>query len=536
MLLKSIALRENLCTGSDASLKELIKLMNLNKKGVVAVLKHNKPVGILTERDIVEILYNGVNLDEKVDKFAGKNLVSTRGDRTVGYALNLTLDNNIRRVIVTDDEDNFLGIVTQQDLLRYLEEDFYRLTIKAKHILKKTGSLISVSLSDPLSEVLKKMIDNKISAVPVLKDTIAVGIITEKDILKLACENISLENNVGKYMSSPVDTARLDTPLVEIVEVMNYKNIRRVVIADNEGSAISMVTIRDVIENLEGDYNKFLERKLKHAKEILNLLPEMLVEVADTGKEQLIIWANDKVISKFGREILDRPVTDFIPKENWEKVYAALVKLNKIEHIKLKKDDRIFELSGFFLKTYGETENGRFQLIIRDITEDIRLSTVDPLTNVYNRRFVNGFLLKEIERSKRSNCRFSIVISDIDDFKRINDKYGHLSGDLVLKTISRLITDAVRNLDIVGRYGGDEFMLILPDTDNETASQIIDRLRLRIESAEIPLPKEAQVKITASFGIATFPEDGTYLDDLLVSADERLYKAKGLGKNKVACG
>ena len=534
LLLKSIVNKENLYIQSNASLKDMINLMNINRKGVIVVLEGERPMGILTERDIVEILYKGINLDERVDKYARKNLVSTSGNRTVGYALHLTIDNKIRRVVVTDEADNFLGIVTQQDLLKYLEEDFYRLTIKVKHILEKTGYLISASPDDSINDVLKKMIEHKISAVPIVKDKIAIGIITEKDILRLASESVPLKNIVGEYMSSPIDSASMNTPLVEVVEIMNYKNIRRILVVDKEGLALNIVTIRDVVENLEEDYSKFLEKKLKYAKEILDLLPEMLIEVTDTGRDHLIVWANEKVISKFGREILDKPVTNFLPRQYWDKVYLTLRKLNKIENIKFKKDNKIYELSGFFVKTAGRTEKGRFQLIMRDITEDVRLSTIDSLTNIYNKRFINGFLLKEVERSRRLNKHFSIVICDMDDFKRINDTYGHLSGDMVLKSFSQLIKSSIRNIDVAGRYGGDEFVIILPETACEDACNIIDRLRFKIEGMDIPVLNSATVHITASFGISTFPVDGMSSDDLLIVSDERLYKAKSFGKNKIA--
>lgn len=534
ILLKDIARKEKLSVPAGAQLGRLIQLMNQNSKGVVVILEDKKPTGILTERDIVEILYKGSSLDDPVRKYGTKALVTTKGDRTVAYALNLTLLNKIRRVIVVDDAGDFLGVVTQQDLLRYLEEDFYRLTIKIKHILKKTVRLLSVSPEESLYNVLKIMYTRRISSVPVLKRRKPVGIISEKDILRLAGENIPLDSPVKAYMNSPVDTAVPDSLLVEVVEVMNSRNIRRMVVVDEKGHAVNIVTIRDVIENLEGDYNKFMERKLRSAKEILNLLPEMLMEVADTGKEQLIIWVNDKVVDRFGRSVLDRPVTTLLPGDAWENIYATLTRLGKIEHIKMKIGASIYELSGFYLSTYGTMEQGRFQLIMRDITEDIKLTTVDPLTDIYNRRFLNGFLIKEIERSRRLDRHFSIVISDIDDFKGINDSYGHPAGDMALKSLADLFVSMVRKLDVVGRYGGDEFMLILPDAESSTACAIIKRLIEKMKSMEIPVSREAVITIAASFGIASYPQDGSSIDDLLLTADSRLYKAKNEGKNRVS--
>jgi diguanylate cyclase (GGDEF)-like protein len=518
---------------SNASLRRAIEFMNINKKGVVVVLEGEKPVGILTERDIVEIFYRDIDFNERVDAYARKNLITTRGDRTIGHALNLTIENNIRRVVVTDDSDRFLGVITQQDLLKPLEEDFYRSTLKVRHIIDTLRKLISVPPYHTLREVLKLMVEHKISAVPIIRDGEALGIITEKDILKLAERNVSLQDAVGDYISTSLISASLNTDLIDVVKIMNGQNIRRLVITDNAGRAINMITIRDVLKNLEVDYGKFLERKLRYTKEVLNLLPEMLLEATDTGKEQLIIWANDKVLNKFGSAVLDKPITIIIPQEQWDKIRATLVRINKIESVKFQKDDKNYELSGFFIKTEGETEIGRFQLILRDITEDIRLATTDPLTTLYNRRFVNEFLSKEIERSKRLNSQFSVVMSDIDNFKSINDTYGHSAGDRVLSFLASLLLGKLRKLDVVGRFGGDEFVFIMPVTGKEAAVGVVERLRILIVGTEIPLSESARVRTTVSFGVATYPEDGSSPDDILNKADERLYKAKKEGKNKV---
>lgn len=533
LLLGSIVEKKDLSVRRNASLRTLIELMNKNDKGVVVVLAGRKPLGILTERDIVELLFNGVDLDETAEQHARKHLITTKSDRTIGYALNLMIDNNIRRMIVLDEENDFLGVITQKDMLRHLENDFYRAAIRVRHLLDRLQPLISAPPDAALNDVLKIIVKHKISSVPLVKSGRAVGIITEKDIIKLAARRVPLARKVSGYMSKPVIAVDPATTLVDVVAAMNDRDIRRVVVNDEEGRALGIITIKDVLRNLEGDYSEFLERKLRHAKDVLNLLPEMMIEVSDARKEHLVAWVNEMVLTRFGRKLIDRPVTRLIPVKTWEKICSGLRRSGTVEDVRFRKDSQIYELSGFFIKTDGKAERGRIQLIIRDITEDIRLSTTDPLTGLYNRRFIHEFLVKEIERSKRLDKSFSVVILDLDDFKRLNDTYGHPAGDAVLRTIAQMITDNVRRADIAGRYGGEEFIVIMPESASGIASYAAERLRSRIEQQAIELPKKKRASLTASFGVATFPQDGTSPDDLLVAADDRLYRAKREGKNRV---
>jgi diguanylate cyclase (GGDEF)-like protein len=385
-----------------------------------------------------------------------------------------------------------------------------------------------------VKKTLDLMVKNTISSVPVVRDGKAVGIITEKDVLGLAARNISLDQPVDRYMSSPVISIVRETTLNEVVKIMNEKNIKRAVINDLEGLAEGVITIRDVLRNLEGDYTHFLERKLKHTKDVLNLFPEALMELAEMEGEYLVIWANERAISKFGEKILDNPVTDFIPSDRWSSIYETLLADGKTEDVKFKKDDNIYELSGFYVDTGGQIEQGRVQLIMRDISEEVKLATVDALTNIYNRRFLNDYALKEIYRSKRTNRNFMMVMLDVDDFKKINDTYGHLSGDMILKHLAGFLVKNLRASDIIGRYGGEEFLIIMPETSKDAAFLVMDRLRSAIAAEEVEVLHGETVRITVSIGGAVFPEDGTSSEDLLVRADERLYRAKREGKNRVA--
>ncbi len=533
VLLHDIAEKENVWVEAHSMLRQMLQLMQKNEKGVVVVLKENKPIGILTERDVVSLLYTEVDLDEKTERFARKPLIVASGIRTISYALSLMIENNIRRLVVVDSSENFLGVVTQKHLLKHLEEDFYRSSLRVKHIFDQLKDLVSAAQNDAIRDVLEKMVEHKISAVPIIENGIAVGIITEKDVLRLANNKVSLQEQVGKHMTSPVIFADLETKLIEVVKIMDDRNISRTVVKGADGRAVRIITNSDLVRNLEGDYNEFLERKLRYTKEVLNLLPEMLIEVIDTGQDQLIVWINEKVSSKFGKRIIDKPVTELVPSNRWNDIYSALIEHNKIEDVRFKKDNSVYEFSGFYLPLDKAGEKGRIELFLRDITEEVMLATTDPLTRLYNRRFMNEFLARETERSKRSHSKFAVVMADVDDFKRINDTYGHLSGDIVLKAIVRGMISGTREYDIAGRYGGEEFLIIMPEIDKQTTVDVADRMRRNIENHEIEVMNGEMVTVTASFGIATFDEDGNSPDDLLVKADERLYKAKRQGKNRV---
>jgi diguanylate cyclase (GGDEF)-like protein len=317
---------------------------------------------------------------------------------------------------------------------------------------------------------------------------------------------------------------------------MNGKNISRVVITGPGGRAIGIVTNRDLVRNLEGNYNDFLERKFRQTKEFLNMLPEMMLEVMDTGDAQTILWANDAVASRFGREIIDKPVSGLIPQKRWDEIHSALLRQNKVDNVRFKRDKRVYECSGFYMRLDRASEAGRAQLMIRDITEEVMLATTDPLTGAYNRRFVSEFLARETERSLRTDKPFALVLADLDHFKRVNDSHGHPAGDIVLKAVVGLMTGCTRQYDLVGRYGGEEFLIILPEIEKRNAVEAAERIRTRIGSREIEITGGKRLSVTASFGVAIFGDDGRVAEDLLVKVDERLYQAKREGRNRVVHG
>lgn len=158
------------------------------------------------------------------------------------------------------------------------------------------------------------------------------------------------------------------------------------------------------------------------------------------------------------------------------------------------------------------------------------LATTDPMTNLFNFRYLCSCMDKEISKSHRYEHKLSVAILDLDDFKAINDTYGHQAGDELLRAVGEVLSSGVRDADMVARYGGEEFSVVFPETGKADALKVVEKLRLAI--AEISLSDYPEVRVTASIGVAGFPEDGEDKTNLLVSADKALYQAKAAGKNR----
>ena len=162
------------------------------------------------------------------------------------------------------------------------------------------------------------------------------------------------------------------------------------------------------------------------------------------------------------------------------------------------------------------------------------LASLDALTGLLNRRYLMQRIESEIQRATREKVPLSLIISDIDKFKSVNDIYGHQVGDRILKEFAKCLISSVRVYDVIGRYGGEEFIIVLPGVDVQNSIVIAERLRENVEALEIDINAVSKLRITASFGISTMISEGKEdIDSLIKKADEALYFAKQHGRNKV---
>jgi diguanylate cyclase (GGDEF)-like protein len=218
-----------------------------------------------------------------------------------------------------------------------------------------------------------------------------------------------------------------------------------------------------------------------------------------------------------------------IPLKIGEKTIGVLNISDKITGEVFSEDDMVL-LRSFSSFASIALERSNYYSLAGHLKE---LSITDSLTGLFNRRYFEERFFEEIHRSKRHNLFFSLAMIDIDDFKLFNDSEGHLAGDEVLRCIANIAKDSLRVIDVIARFGGEEFAVIMPQTDKDEAFFVAERIRKSIRE-QLPktwnsFPKEA---LTISIGLSSFPSDGTERKELIRSADKALYLAKMKGKDK----
>ena len=279
---------------------------------------------------------------------------------------------------------------------------------------------------------------------------------------------------------------------------------------------------------------------------VFSMIPDILIMIDRSGR---IYDVNRTMVHYTGlsRETLTaRNVLDFLPGVDGEflETTTSRVSGGRIQDgleviVSGREEDRTFEIS--LSSLYEESGEERFLILARDITERKKTelsersraeelyirSITDPLTGLSNRLKLDDFLKGEINKSVRYGSPFSLIICDIDHFKMVNDTYGHSTGDRVLKNLAALLKESVRNTDLSGRWGGEEFLVICPETELEDGYSLAEKIRLAVR--EMSVPREE--KISLSFGVTQFRE-GDDMEGLLARADKALYRAKETGRDR----
>lgn len=312
--------------------------------------------------------------------------------------------------------------------------------------------------------------------------------------------------------------------------------------------AVEPIFLRKQLENINKNLENRVEEAVRQTKSILDAQDNM-VFLTDTNE---IIEVNKKFLEFFNVDSLKgfmeskgsvfdqfKPDKGLFSEETVDKNKNWLIeiqKLNEIDRVvKIENtsgEDRIFTVNVDDFEHKGE----HYVVSFTDITELKEKSnlleyqaTHDQLTGLFNRQKFNEIFIKEIKRDKRYDNPLSLIIFDIDDFKNFNDDFGHVVGDEVLKVIAEISINSIREHDTVVRWGGEEFLILLPQTNIEGARKVAEKIRTSIQKFESPnIPRQ----ITASFGVSKLTKEDDEIS-IIKRVDEALYTAKNRGKNQV---
>ncbi|MBM4146928.1 MAG: diguanylate cyclase [Nitrospira sp.] len=536
-------------------LRSAIQKMSSNNVSCVVVMQEKKPLGILTERDIICLM--GINIDfnsVNLQTVMRSPVIAVSEETEIPEAANLMVINSLRRLVVVDGEQKVIGIVTQTDIIKNLSIDSFISFKKVEQIMNR--NIISVDEKDRLSNAVSLMAKNRISCILVMKGKKPLGIITERDITKAIAED-TISNDLLEIMTSAMFTTHKDVNLFDATRLMDENKVRSLTVVDYQGIAIGIITKSDIIKNLRADYITILKNMLREKSKALiesELKYRTLVEQSLEGilivQNSLIKFVNPtllKILNYVESEIVGKDILRFLYPDDRDMFVKHLRKLSEHQltdsslelRMAHKNEEGIY--MEVLLTQIQYEDNPAILVTLRNITERKkteaelkRLVITDDLTGLFNQRYFYTQITKECERAKRHNRPLSLLLIDIDLFKDFNDTYGHWEGDFVLRKIGEILLNIVRDIDMPFRYGGEEFTVILPDTNHEDAIIVAERIRKAVaQNVFYPFTLDGQpdvVSKTVSIGITEF-RDMDDMKSFVKRADNALYQAKNRGRN-----
>ena len=302
------------------------------------------------------------------------------------------------------------------------------------------------------------------------------------------------------------------------------------------------VAAKNRYEDLYSQCALLIEENAKQREKNIALEKEVsqISALYDITKQMCKTLETGKVFESFKKQIV-RFVSvedcNFVKQGEGLSAYSDWIKFP----LKIEKDS----IGVLVVNRISDSDKEKFYILVQQFLLGMKrallydkiqeLAITDTLTSVTSRRYCLERLAEEIERSKKMNTVFSILMIDVDNFKDFNDRYGHLVGDTILREAATVIKGNIRQIDLIGRYGGEEFLIILSETDLGHAKMAAERIRRAIEGNLVRAYDE-NLQVTISLGISSFPEHAKDMIALIDKADQALYKAKESGKNRVCSG
>ncbi len=335
--------------------------------------------------------------------------------------------------------------------------------------------------------------------------------------LKRQVERLSLFHEVGKALASTLDLQKILQTIMEKISDLLQPDIWSLLMLDEKTQDLYFEIA------IGSGADKLKDVRLKLGEGIAGWVAQQgeAVLVDDVKNDPRFTGKFDELAHTNTRSVVCVPI------KGRERVLGVIELINCLGRGSFRKDD-IPILKNLADYAAIALENARYVQRIHELT------ITDDCTSLYNARHLSFVLDAEIYRSTRYAYEFSVIFLDLDFFKRVNDTYGHLVGSKLLWMIGDVIKGHLRMIDYAFRYGGDEFVVLLPQTSKENALAVVRRTRDLLNSKVFFVEEGLNIKITGSFGVASFPADGRTRKELLLRADEAMYVVKNSTRNSIA--
>jgi len=544
---------------------DTIKLMRKEKISCVPVLEGGKPVGIFTERNIVGFAVGKKGKyknDCEIKKLMSTPVITGGASINIFEAYNIFNSHHIRHLVVIDENGIAIGVVTQSDIIDNLGYENFIEVKDLSRIMSK--NLFIVKPDTRMDVVVDNLMEREVGYALVAVDNKPFGIFTERDMVKLLVEERKLSDmKISDAMSPPVISISDDKTLLQAARIMRDNNTKNIVMVDEKGCIEGLITQTDILNELEVGYIEILKKVIRQQDQKLEAIAKDLTETT-IYLENILRWSVDMGVIALN---MDLNIVYFNPAaENLLGLHANAVIGKKIETIKrsdgcnlvekaniLQTSDRYTRFTDVFEHKDNQgvkiiqaqfsgiwDKNGKcfgYVIMLNDITKQKRfeqklahMATHDSLTGLPNRALFNDLIEMEIRRSKRSTKKFGVLFVDLDEFKEVNDTFGHAAGDALLISLGSRLKSVLRESDTIARLGGDEFLVLLPLLNEGREAENV-ALKI-IKAIQQPFIIDSQkISTTASVGLSIFPDDGNQAEKLIKLADIAMYAAKKKGKN-----
>jgi len=339
---------------------------------------------------------------------------------------------------------------------------------------------------------------------------------TETEELKRKIEELTIFNEIGKTLTSTLDIKEiLNIIMLKISELLRPDNWSLLLLDEERGDLYFEIIVGEKTEKIKN-------MRLKMGEGIAGWVAvrgEKLV-IPDVRKDERFTLNVDLASGFETKSVV------CVPLKCKGKVLGVIELVNKISRGQFSEED-LFVLTTLADYAAIALENAQYFNKVKELT------ITDDVTKLYNSRYMHDYLEQELRRSQRYGMDLSIIFLDLDYFKSVNDTHGHLIGSRLLREIAAVILGCLRNVDIAIRYGGDEFVIILPSTPKVNAVRVAERIRNSLKNSSFLQSEGLKIKQTASFGVASFPADANNKLDLIRMADKAMYLIKNSSRDGI---